>query len=141
MGHDAYYFKHDADAQHDPKIKALINKYKVEGYGRFWMVLEMFRNTAGYKLEDKKYVWEALAQQMQCTVPEVKTFIKDCVEEFELFIQEDGFIYSMSFLERMSKLDEKRQKAKFAAYSMHYKQGHNIDKFQKPNQEDDIRTE
>lgn len=112
---DAYYFKHDSTARHDPKIQALIKKYKLEGYGRFWIVIEMLRSSSGYKLEDKSYVWLALAEQMLCSVDEAKKFIKDCIEEFELLIQGDGFFYSMSLLDRMNKLDEIRQKRKFAA--------------------------
>ena len=112
---DAYYFKHDSNARNDPKIKALMGKYGVEGYGRFWIILEMFRESNGYKLEDKKYLWDALAEQMHCSTSEVKTFIKDCADEFELFIQEDGYFYSPAFLQRMIKLDEIRAKRKDAA--------------------------
>ncbi len=114
---DAYYFKHDATARDDHKIKALINKYKLLGYAYYWILLEEMRKEKGYKLQiDKKFTLEALAEQMQCTCKEVKDFIKDCVEEFELFVQEDGILYSESFLERMSKLDEIRQKRVLAAY-------------------------
>lgn len=116
---DAYYFKHDSNARHDPKIKALINKYNIEGYGRFWVVIEMLREASNYKLEDKAYIWDALAEQMKCPVPQVKVFIKDCIEEFELFVQEDGFFYSASLLGRMTILNEIRSKRKFAADVRH----------------------
>jgi hypothetical protein len=125
---DALYFKHDGNARNDPKIKALIKKYKIEGYGRFWVIIEMFRESNGYKLEDEEYIWDALAEQMQCETKEVKAFVKDCVEKFKLFVQEDGFFYSPSFIQRMSHLDEIRQKRSAAAYSMHEKAGHNITK-------------
>jgi hypothetical protein len=107
---DAYYFKHDANARHDPKIEALIEKYGMEGYGRFWVVIEMLRCSAGYKIEDKAYVWLSLAGQMACSVDNAREFIRDCAEKFELFVQEDGFFYSASLLERMIQLDEIRRK-------------------------------
>ena len=113
---DAYYFKHDAHARHDPKMKALIGKYGIAGYGKFWVIIEMLRETSGYKLEDKDYIWSSLSKDMECSVEEVKQFIKDCVNEFSLLVQEDGFYYSESFLGRMNKLDEIRQKRKLAAY-------------------------
>lgn len=117
MGKDAYYFKHDSTTRDDHKIKALINKYKMVGYAYFWILLEEMRKEKGYKLKiDKKYTLDALAEQMLCTCKEVKDFIKDCVDEFELFCQEDGMLFSESFLERMSKLDEIRQKRSLAAY-------------------------
>ena len=50
---DSRYFKHDANARNDPKIKALLNKYKMEGYGRYWIVVEMLREASHYRLEDK----------------------------------------------------------------------------------------
>ena len=114
---DAYYFKHDATARDDHKIKALINKYKLLGYAYYWILLEEMRKEKGYKLPiDKKFTLDALAEQMQCTCSQVKEFVKDCIEEFELFVKENGWLYSESFLERMSKLDEIRQKRSLAAY-------------------------
>lgn len=127
MSKDAYYFKHDYNARFDPKTKALINKYGMEGYGRWWVILEMFRETKGYKLEDKRYIWDALAEQMKCEIKDVKSFVKDCVEEFELFVQENGFFYSPSFLERMNQLDEIRQKRKLAAIKSWEHRSHNED--------------
>ena len=116
MAKDAYYFKHDSNARTDPKIKALINKYGIEGYGRFWIVIEVLRESARYKLEDKKYLWEALAEQMKCEVKEVKQFIKDCSDEFELFVQDNGFFYSASLLKRMTELDAIKEKRREAAF-------------------------
>ena len=119
MAKDAYYFKHDAGARHDPKIKSLINKYGIEGYGRFWIVIEMLRESSTYKLEDKEYIWTALAEQMHIDIEEVKIFIKDCTNVFELLQQENGYFYSDSLLKRMSDLDLIRQKRKFAADVLH----------------------
>ncbi len=115
MAKDAYYFKHDSNARNDPKIKSLINKYGLEGYGRFWVVIEMLREAERYKLEDKKYIWEALAEQMKIEVKDTKQFIKDCVEEFELFEANDHCFYSVSLLKRMLELDTIREKRRDAA--------------------------
>jgi len=114
---DSYYFKHDSNARNDPKIKALVNKYGIEGYGRFWIVVEMLRESSNYKLNDKQYIWDALAEQMKCNVDEVKIFVKDCTENFELFTQENGFFYSESLLTRMIKLDSIRRKRSQAAHT------------------------
>lgn len=110
MSKDSYYFKHDSNARHDPKIQALIKKYKIEGYGRFWIIIEMLRESTHYKLEDKHYVWLSLAEQMLCSVEEVKKFVADCVKEFELLTKEDTFFYSPALLARMIKLDDIRAK-------------------------------
>ena len=123
---DAYYFKHDAHARHDPKIQALIDKYGMEGYGRFWVVIEMLREDSHYRLQDKPYVWGSLSNQLQCPPDTAKQFIKDCIEEFNLLQQENGVFWSPSLLRRMISLDETREKRKDAAIQMHIKHNHNL---------------
>ena len=132
---DARYFTHDDNARHDPKMQALIKKYGMKGYGMFWVIVETMRETTGYKIKQKKYVIEAFAEQMQCTVDEVTKFIEDCIKEFELFIKEDNFFYSESLLERMAKLEGLRVNRQRGAYAMHEKYGHNITK--DPNEPQD----
>jgi len=120
MANDPYYFTHDANAASDPKIKAMIRKYGCEGYGRYWIVIEMLRTQAGYKIEDKPYNWDALAEQMHCTSDALALYIKDCIGVFELFIQDEaGFIYSQSLLKRMVHLDGVRAQRVRAAEAMH----------------------
>jgi len=114
---DAYYFKHDSNARNDPKIKALIKKYGIEGYGRYWIMIETLRESSGYKFEDKPYVWDALAEGMNCTTNQVNEFIDDCINIFELLTRDDGMVYSRALLIRMIKLDEIRQKRSDAARS------------------------
>ncbi len=106
---DSPYFRHDTNARHDPKIKAIINRHGLEGYGMFWVIIENLRESNGYKLENEEYNFEALAQDMRCNVEKVKQFISDCIK-FKLLIQADNFFYSFSLIERMSKLDEIREK-------------------------------
>lgn len=115
MAKDSYYFQHDSNARHDPKIKAMINQYGLEGYGRFWIVIEMLREASFYRLEDEPYMWYALAEQMKCTELETREFIKDCVDKFKLFQINDGLIYSPALLLRMNKLDDIRAKRKRSA--------------------------
>lgn len=128
MEKDARYFTHDDNARHDPKIRALIKKYGMKGYGMFWIIVEMMREAKGYKIKHKKYVYDALAEQMQCKEEEVKAFIKDCIDEFELFVKEDDYFYSETLVERMAKLDHLRNNRVRAAIIMHEKAGHNLTK-------------
>ncbi len=135
MASNVGYFTHDHNARNDPKIRALLKKYKAEGYGRFWMIIETMRETRGYKIPEKDYIYESFAEQMQCTTQEIKQFIRDCIEKFELFTQENGFFYSESLIERMAKLENLRLGRQRGAYAMHEKQGHNITK--DPNEPQD----
>ena len=49
-GKEAYYFSHDANARNDIKIKAMMSRYGYEGYGMYWAIVEMLRETKDYEL-------------------------------------------------------------------------------------------
>jgi NADH:ubiquinone oxidoreductase subunit E len=50
MSKDAYYFNHDSNARNDIKILKLRRQLGLEGYGAYWCIIEILRDTAGYKL-------------------------------------------------------------------------------------------
>lgn len=113
MEKDSRYFKHDSNARHDVKIKSLINKLGIVAYGRFWILIEILRDSSFYRLEINDMAWEGMAEDMRCSVEEAKSFIDECVKR-ELLQQEDGFIYSISLLHRMDKLADLRNKRSIA---------------------------
>ncbi len=114
---DSYYFPHDSNARNDPKLKAVKKKYGIEGYGRYWVVIEMLRESSKYKLEyNDECIWNALAEEMKVDEKEVKQFIDDCIKIYKLFIlDQNGYFYSEALLTRMVKLDTIRDKRKHAA--------------------------
>ena len=122
MSKDAYYFRHDANASDDPKIRVMESKYSAEGYGWYWKILEMMRSEDGYKIMDKPFNWSSLAVKCHSSVDRIKEFVDDCAKEYELFTFDDldgvRFFYSASFLARMSKLDNmRRQKSEAGKHS------------------------
>ena len=40
MPKDTFYFSHDYNARNDEKIKRLIRKHGMQGYGVFWSIVE-----------------------------------------------------------------------------------------------------
>ena len=58
---DAYFFSHDCNARNDPKILALRSVYGAEGYGVYFMLVEILREQPEYKLSVTKYIWSTLA--------------------------------------------------------------------------------
>ena len=114
---DAYYFSHDSNARYDPKILEMISVYGMQGYGWYWVIIEMLREQEDYILKiNGKYSHNAFAMQMQCDdINIVKKFIDDCINEFELFESENGYFWSESLKERMEFMDDKREKARDAA--------------------------
>jgi hypothetical protein len=114
MTKDARYFKHESTALYDPKIEAMMFKYGVEGYGRYWIVLEMMRNASHYRLEVDDLLWGSLANRFRCSPEQARHYVEDCTKLYRLFVldQEHNFLFSSSFLLRMDKLEEIKEKRK-----------------------------
>ena len=112
---DSRYFKHDSNARNDPKIKALIKKYGIVGYGKFWIIIELMREASHYRLEDEPYIWDSIAEETKSSTEEAKEFVEDCTETFKLFVRDEGYFYSSSLLARMIQLEEIRVKRSEAA--------------------------
>ena len=120
-GKDAYYFKHDANARSDPKIMAMRSVYKAEGYGWYWMIVEILREQSTYTLTVDEFTWSTLAMQLHCDSDVVERFVKDCATRFRdeagpLLHLEDGKIWSESLIRRMESFDEQRPKKQYAAH-------------------------
>lgn len=120
-GKDAYYFKHDANARNDPKIMAMRSVYKAEGYGWYWMIVEILREQSTYTLTVDEFTWSTLAMQLHCDSDVVERFVKDCATRFRdeagpLLHLEDGKIWSESLIRRMESFDEQRPKKQYAAH-------------------------
>lgn len=106
---DAYYFSHDSNARHDLKIQALRSVYGIKGYGMYWIIIEMMRDSSDYSLPyNQKFAYLALSRELESTVDEVKVFINDCIYEFGLFICNDNEFWSDSLKRRMELYDSKR---------------------------------
>lgn len=112
MSKEAYYFSHDSNARHDPKITAMRGVYGSEGYAWFFMFIEMMRETDGYKLDmQSKYAFNAYAMQMHSNSDAIASFVHDCINEFELFSSDEVTFWSESLLRRMDKAHERSKKA------------------------------
>ena len=108
---DAYFFAHDCNARNDPKILALRSVYGAEGYGVYFMLIEILREQPEYKLSVNKYIWSTLAMQMQVDANRLQDIITDCCTEFAengstLLVNDGEYLYSASLLRRMGKVDD-----------------------------------
>jgi uncharacterized phage protein (TIGR02220 family) len=104
---DAFYFSHDSNARGDTKILEMRSVYGSEGYGWYWILIEMMREEQDYKLGmQSKYIWNAYAKQMDCKPEQAKQFVLDCINEFKLFNSDELFFWSNSLNRRMSKREK-----------------------------------
>lgn len=102
---DAYYFSHDSNAKDDPKCVLLIEQLGLEGYGIFWVLIEILREQPNFQYPLR--LIPSIARKYNTTVEKVKTVIIG----YELFlIQDDKIFLSESLNRRMSIFLEKREK-------------------------------
>ena len=106
MAKETYYFSHDSNALTDTKILNMRADYGLEGYGLYWAIIEMMRNEEDYKLVLNKNTYRAIKTLTNTTI-DIEKFIKDCLDDYELFKQEDENFYSNSLLRRMQEKDKK----------------------------------
>jgi hypothetical protein len=118
MSKDAYYFPHDSNARHDPKVIAMMAVYGAEGYGWYWIVVELLREQKDYKYPlSNKYAYNVIAKEMGVEVDRAIQFIGDCVGEFGLLDSNVEELWSNSLLDRMAPLDARREQARSAAHT------------------------
>ena len=133
MAKDAYYFSHDSNARNDIKVKAMIAKYGYEGYGMYWVVVEMLRETKDYELPLEEYMFLALQQEFNGCSTDAQQYINDCINTFKLFSSDDETFWSESLKRRMIPLDEKREQARQAGLASAEKRRIEKENEQTPN--------
>lgn len=101
---DAYYFSHDANARHDPKIVKLRRSMGIEGYGIYFMIIEYLREQNEYKLKLSSI--PDFAYEIQTEESKVSQLVND----FDLFTIEGDSFYSNRLKRSMDQLNEKRRK-------------------------------
>jgi hypothetical protein len=99
------YFNHDSVARNDYRIIKMRSKLGMESYGIFWSVLEMlFTEENKLCVED----YDSLAFGLQCD-PKI---LKQVIEDFDLFVIEDGCFYSKRLHKQINDINNKSNKAK-----------------------------
>jgi hypothetical protein len=110
MKKDAYYFPHFSNARHDRKLKRVIKDLGIEGYGIYFMVLEVLRDQQDFKypLEDL----DLLADEFGTSESKLKVVVSN----YDLFqLDMENNFFSMKQKLYMQPYLEKTQRAKDAA--------------------------
>ena len=117
MGKDAYYFSHDSNARNDENMIPLRIKYGYEGYGHYFAILEVMRESTDYKTGSCEDSINELyfKLQPQCERIKFAEQVQYMVEKNLFVIDKNKRLYSVSFLKRMKLMDKKRKQAKDAA--------------------------
>lgn len=105
------YFPHDRDMRNHRKIKALRNKFKIQGYAIWNMLLEYLTGIDGNVFENSDVEYELIAGDFEVSATEIRNVVDYCIS-LELLFLKDGFISSESLDERLHPVYEKRKEAK-----------------------------
>jgi hypothetical protein len=104
---DTFFFSHDYNARSDEKIKQLIRKYGMQGYGVFWAIVEdLYQNANALRID-----CDGIAYDLRVDSDMVKSIIFD----FNLFVHDNEMFGSISIQKRIDKRKEKSAKARESA--------------------------
>lgn len=112
MAKDAYYFSHDSNAKDDPKCMLVIDQLGLEGYGIYWVLIEVLRDQPNFSYPMK--LVPILARRYNTTAEKMMTVIQK-YGLFELNPEEEFF--SLSLNKRMEKLEASREQRRLAGKS------------------------
>lgn len=101
------YFSHDHHARADEKIIKMLKDLGPEGYGLYWMIVEMLHESHGSIPKD----YDLLAYELRTQCERIKSVC----ESYDLFYEKDGRIFSLSVDRRLQERAEKSVKAKNSA--------------------------
>ena len=102
------YLQHQSNSFTDIKIIKMRSKLGMEAYGIFWALLELLFNEEN-KLCIEDY--SVLSFSLQCDEDKLKSVIED----FDLFVIEDGCFYSKRLNNHIDTINSKSAKAKESA--------------------------
>lgn len=108
MAKDVYYVSHDFNARNDPKCSALIHEYGPEGYGLYWMMIEIMAEQESHKIKKFPKLYEGLARQFSIELSRLRSIIEALLQDYELLLQDDNYIWSDSLIRRMTEKDKKK---------------------------------
>jgi hypothetical protein len=107
MPKDTFYFSHDYNARNDEKIKMLIRKHGMIGYGVFWAIVEDLYNNANALRTD----YDGIAYDLRLH----SDIIKSVVNDFDLFEINGDYFGSSSVQARLDQRNEKSLSARKSA--------------------------
>ena len=107
MAQGTFYFSHDYNTRTDAKIKKLLLKHGMAGYGLFWAIIEdLYNNSNALPLD-----YECIAFDLRSDEVTVKSILND----FDLFVLNETTFGSSSVQKRLQEREDKSAKARESA--------------------------
>lgn len=103
---DAFWLRHDSNAQHDERILELRAEFGWEGYGLFWALVERMRDAQDYRLNMNL---GGLCAGLGVLKPLLLGLVQLGIDQGLFELEEDGaYFFSPSLRRRMEDWDAKR---------------------------------
>jgi len=104
---ESFYFQHNYNTRSDSKIKKLLHKHGLLGYGLYWAIVEdLYNNANALQLH-----YESIAYELRTE----KCIVKSIIHDFELFVIDGGYFSSNGVKRRLEERKEKSTKASNSA--------------------------
>lgn len=104
MNKETFYFSHDYNSRNDVKIKKLLSKHGLLGYGIFWAIIEeLYNNTNVLPLD-----YDTISYDLRIE----KSVLISVIEDFDLFVFNEKTFSSLSVSRRLKEREERSDKAR-----------------------------
>lgn len=105
------YFTHDNDMRNHRKVKSIRNKFGIQGYAVWSMLLEYLTGIDGNEFEYSDLEFELISGDFGVSVTEIREVVDYCIK-LEMLFTNNGFVYSESLNNRLAPVYKKRGIAK-----------------------------
>lgn len=107
MAKETFYFSHDYNARTDDRIKPLMRKHGITGYGLYWCIVEdLYNNANALRLD-----YEGIAYDLRTDAK----LVESVLTEFDLFSIKNGYFSSESVKKRLEERARKSENAQKSA--------------------------
>lgn len=131
MKENTFYFAHDYNARSDVKIKKLLMKLGMQGYGIYWCIVEdLYQNANALQMD-----YESIAFELRVSPDLIKSIIND----FDLLVSDGVNFGSLSVQRRLDDRQSKSIKARESAFKRWNKSDCNADVMQSHNEGNAIK--
>ena len=90
-----FYFSHDYNCRTDEKIKNLLMRHGMTGYGIYWAIIEdLYNNANALQVHYERIAYELRTDE---------SLVKSIINDFNLFVIEGEFFKSLSVEKRIEK--------------------------------------
>jgi hypothetical protein len=102
MAKGSNYFSHDYNARADEKIKLLIRKWGMQGYGVYWSIIEdLYQNANAMQLDSDGIAYDLRVDE---------NMVKSILNDFDLFVVNGECFGSNSVEKRMKSREDKSKR-------------------------------